>query len=79
MAMLKDIPLPSDYTWLFSHFLMIWQNCEYDLSGTKVFHFRDITDYEKVFGVSFTYHERRMIVKMKNWAFEIIAEFQKED
>lgn len=77
-AELEFIPFPECYTWLVNQFFNIWKNCEVDMMGNKIFTPRQILDYCECFGTPMTYRERKMIMKMKEWAEEAIAELKRE-
>lgn len=74
---LRDIPFPKGTKWLFSHFYEMWSGCAADFSGNKILTPREITDYCVCFGVRLSYRERRLIMDMRRWAFEAIAELDK--
>lgn len=71
-----DFPIGSD--WIVNHFFQIWKHCEYDINGNKIFTPKQILDYCECFGVYMTYREKQLIMKMKEWAIEAIAELKKE-
>lgn len=74
---LRDIPFPKGTGWLFDHFYRIWTGCTVDFSGNKILTPREILDYCECFGVRLSYRERRLIMDMRRWAFEAIAELDK--
>lgn len=67
-ASLKDLPLPSQFEYIFRKFMDIRESCQYDFSGNIIFTPRQILDYEECFGLSFSYYERTLLMKMKTWA-----------
>lgn len=77
---LRDIPIPEQYSWLFSQFLEIWGSCERDFNGNVILGPRDILEYELFIGVQFTYRERKLLILMKLAAQSAIFEInQKND
>lgn len=78
LAELQPIPFPEGFTWLSNHFFKIWRHCEIDINGNRIFTPRQIIDYCECFGVKMTYPERKMILKMKEWAVEAIAELKSD-
>lgn len=75
---LRDIPPPVQYEWIFGHFLKIWQGCEWSFGGTIIFTYRQILDYEECMHVPFRVRDKELLMKMKAWACNQIAEM-KED
>lgn len=78
-AKLKEEPIPSGYNWLFRHFLSMYFHCEADFNGNMVFIPRSILDYEKCFGVEFSYRERVLLLSMGDWAANEIYKLNKSD
>ena len=76
-AELQDIPVPEIFKWLFSQFLSIRQNCEYDFNGNIIFTPRVILDYSECLGIEFTYRERQTLLAMNLWAEETVRETRK--
>lgn len=77
---LQDILCPPQYSWIFKHFMQIWQNAEHDMMGNVVFTFRTINEYVECFKVPLTVEDKEELFKMKNWALETISELkEKED
>lgn len=75
---LEYLPFPEGFSWLINHFFKIWRHCESDINGNKIFTPRQITDYCDCFGVNINYHERFLILKMKEWAIEAISQLKAE-
>lgn len=78
-ASLRDIEIPEQYLWIWSHFLTIWQNCERDAFGNVVFTFRTINDYVECMKPNLTIQDKKVLLKMKNWASETIYELSHKD
>lgn len=76
---LRDIPCPAEYSWIFKHFLQIWQNCEYDESGNVIFTYRTINDYVECMKVPLSVEDKKRLFRMKFWALGVIGEFKKKD
>jgi len=76
---LRDIPCPTEYSWIFKHFMRIWQNCEYDALGNVIFTYRTVNDYVECMKVPLSVEDKRCLFKMKFWALGVIAEFRKKD
>ena len=75
---LMFLQFPEGFDWIINHFLKIWRHCETDLNGNRIFTPRQIIDYCNCFGVKMTYHERLLVLKMKEWTVEAIAELKRE-
>lgn len=56
----------------------MWKCCEIDMMGNRIFTPRHIMDYCECFGIPLTYRERQLILKLKEWANEAIAELKAE-
>lgn len=76
---LRDIPCPPEYSWIFRHFMQIWQNCEYDMAGNVVFTYRTVNDYAECMKVPLTVEDKRCLFKMKQWAQGVIAELKEKE
>lgn len=76
---LRDIPCPPEYSWIFKHFLQIWQNCEYDMAGNVIFTFRTINEYVECMKVPLTVEDKKCLFKMKYWALGAISELKEKD
>jgi hypothetical protein len=76
---LRDIPIPDGYAWIWNVFLQIWMMCERDFNGNIIFTPRTILDYEQCFGVNLSILDRHLLVKMKDWASEIVYELKNPD
>lgn len=76
---LENIPLPDGYSWLWSVFLDIWRNCERDMAGNVVLTTRSLIDYENCFEVDLGIYNKRLLIKMKNWAQEAIYKVESEE
>ncbi len=75
---LQDIPPPPQYEWIFGHFLKIWQGCEWSFGGSIIFTYRQILDYEQCMHVPLRVCDKELLMKMKAWACNQIADM-KED
>ena len=75
---LREIPCPSEYTWIYKHFMQIWENAERDMMGNVVFTFRTINEYAECFEVPFTVEDKKELFKMKGWALNVISELNEE-
>lgn len=78
MNKLQDIPVPTEYSWLFEQFINIWYNTERDFNGNVIFTPRTILDYEQFIGISFSYKERKLLLSMKTWAQTAIVEVERD-
>lgn len=76
---LKDIPIPTRYFWIWKHFLNIWYQCEYDISGNVIFTYRTVNDYVECMKVPLTVLDKKCLFKMKEWALEIIQEVRDKE
>lgn len=76
---LRDVPCPIEYSWIFRHFMQIWQNCEHDMMGNVIFTFRTINEYVECMKVPLTVEDKKCLLKMKQWAMETIAEFKDKE
>lgn len=75
---LKDIPVPAQYSWIWGKFLQIWYNTERDFNGNVVFTYRAINDYVECMKVPLTVEDKKLLFKMKDWAFIQIHEMEKD-
>lgn len=73
---LLDIPCPAEYSWIFKHFMQIWQQCEYDMGGGIIFTYKTVNDYVECMKVPFTVEDKKCLFRMKGWALETIAELK---
>lgn len=73
---LREIPCPPEYSWIFKHFMQIWQHAEYDMGGNVIFTYRTINDYVECMKVPFTVEDKKMLLKMKTWAQGAISELK---
>ena len=76
---LRDIPIPREYSWIFKHFMQIWQGCEYDMMGNVIFTFRTINDYVECYKVPLTVEDKKCLFKMKAWAMNTISELKDKE
>lgn len=76
---LRDIPVPDGFMWIWGVFLQMWRMCERDFNGNIIFTPRTILDYEQCFGVNFTILDRQLLIKMKEWANEIVFELKNSE
>jgi len=75
---LQEIPCPPEYSWIFNHFMTIWQNAEYDMMGNVIFTYRTINDYVECMKVPLTVMDKKELFKMKTWAMNAISELKEE-
>ena len=73
---LQDIPIPARFEWLFKHFLNIWQGCEWSFGGSIIFTFQTIKDYQECMHVPFRVYDKKLLMKMKAWACNQIADMK---
>ena len=76
---LKEVPCPPEYEWIFRHFMSIWQNCEYDISGNIIFTYRTVNEYVECMKAPLTVEDKKQLFKMKSWAMEAISELKEKD
>lgn len=76
---LREIPCPPEYSWIYRHFMQIWQHAEYDMCGNVIFTYRTINDYVECFKVPLTVEDKKMLFKMKGWAMGVISELKEKD
>lgn len=76
---LKEIPCPPEYSWIFRHFMSIWQNAEYDMAGNVIFTYRTVNDYVECMKVPLTVEDKKMLFRMKVWALNAISELKEKD
>lgn len=76
---LKDIPIPSEYEWIWKHFLNIWYQCEYDMVGNVIFTYRTVNDYVECMKVPLTVLDKKCLFKMKSWAIEAVSEVKDKE
>lgn len=76
---LRDVPCPPEFSWIFRHFMQIWQNCEYDMAGNVIFTFRTINEYVECMKVPLTVEDKKYLLKMKAWACNVIAELRDKE
>jgi hypothetical protein len=73
----KEPQIPPGCKWIFGQFMYIWGNCEVDgMSGQRIFTFRTLNDYVECMKVPLTVAEKKLLLRMKHWAEEVIFEFQ---
>lgn len=75
---LLDIPCPPEYEWIYYHFLELWRFCEHDMNGNAILTFRTLNDYVECMKVPFTVEEKRLILKMKEWAQATIEDVREK-
>lgn len=73
---LRDIPVPPEYSWIWTQFLNIWQGCQYDFNGNPIFTFQTINEYVECMKVPLTVSDKKELLKIKAWAMNQIAEFK---
>ena len=73
----REPSIPLGCNWIWRHFMMIWQNCNHDFGGNPILSFGEINDYETCMKVKLSLVEKRLILKMKDWAMEKISELNK--
>ena len=76
---LQDIPCPPECSWIFKHFMQIWQGCEYDMMGNIIFTFRTVNDYVECMKVPLSVEDKKLIFKMKAWAVNTISEMKDKE
>lgn len=76
---LREIPCPPEYSWIFRHFMQIWQNAEYDMAGNVIFTYRTVNEYVECMKVPLTVEDKKMLFKMKGWALGVISELKEKD
>lgn len=76
---LREIPCPPEYSWIFKHFMQIWQNSEYDMAGNVIFTYRTVNDYVECMKVPLTVEDKKMLFKMKQWAAGVISELRDKE
>lgn len=76
---LQEIPCPSEYAWIFKHFMNIWQNAEYDMMGNIIFTYRTINEYVECMKAPLTVADKKELFKMKVWALNTISELKEKD
>ena len=76
---LKDIPIPARYRWVWEHFIAIWQQCEIDFYGRRVLTYGTVNDYVKCMKVPLSVVDKRLIFKMKVWAFQQIEDMEQKE
>lgn len=76
----QEPEVPAGCKWLFGQFMYIWQNCEVDsFSGQRIFTFRTLNEYTDCMGTKLSILEKKLLLQMKHWADEQIAEFEMTD
>lgn len=56
--------------------MYIWSNAEVDgMSGRRQFSFRLLNEYQQCMKVPLTVAEKKLLLKMRSWAEEVIGEF----
>lgn len=73
---LRDIPIPERYEWIWEHFIAIWQQSLVDFNGNRQIDYRTVMDYAECMKVPLSVTDKRLIMKMKAWAFEQISEME---
>ena len=76
---LRDIPCPPEYSWIFRHFMQIWQGCEYDMAGNVIFTFRTVNEYAECMKVPLTVEDKKCLFRMKAWACNAISEMRDKE
>lgn len=74
----REPDIPEGYRWLFQKFMDIWSHCGIDFNGNVIYSFDTVLDYEKFSGIVFTYFERRVLLKMGDWAHAALAKLRKD-
>lgn len=57
---------------------MIWHNCEHDINGNVIFTFHTLNEYVECMKVPLSVRDKKMILKIKHWAANAIADMQEE-
>lgn len=71
---LDDIPIPQKYVYIWNIFLAVWRQCGVDFYGNRIISAREIEDYLRFVGKDFRICEKRMIMHIRDWAMETVAE-----
>lgn len=72
----KEPEIPPGCRWIFGQFMYIWTNAEVDgMSGRRQFSFRLLNEYETCMKVPLSVAEKKLLLRMRGWAEEVIAEF----
>lgn len=74
----QDIEIPVQYLYTWEHFIAIWQQCEFDFGGNRIFTYHTVLEYEQCMKVSLPIKVKRMMFRIKQWVLEEIAK-QDED
>ena len=74
--MLRDIPIPDRYRWIWKHVLNIWYQCEHDMMGNIIFTYGTVNDYVECMKVPLTVIDKKILFKMKGWALDTISELK---
>lgn len=75
---LRDIPIPTEYSWIWEHFLNIWRGCEYDFNGNPKFTFQTLNDYVECMKVPLSVEDKKELLKIKAWAMNAISELEEK-
>lgn len=78
-AKLQFLPIPAPFNWLFGHFQRMYRYAPGDGWGGKIFGPAEINEYCKCFKVDFNIEEKHLLLQIKDWAVETIAELRKSD
>lgn len=72
----KEPVIPPGCKWIFGQFMYIWANAEADgMTGRRIFSFRLINEYVECMKVPLTVAEKKLLLRMRGWAEEVISEF----
>ncbi|MBO6130977.1 MAG: hypothetical protein J6P28_03315 [Treponema sp.] len=75
----KEPEVPNGCRWIFNQFLYIYFNSGFSpMSGASMMTFQSLNDYVMCMGAPLTIAEKKLILKMKGWAGEVIADFDKK-
>lgn len=75
---LRDIPIPEEYSWIWGHFLNIWNGCTYDFNGNVIFTFQTINEYVQCMKVPLSVEDKKELFRIRTWAVNVISELEKE-
>lgn len=75
---LLSIKLPDECQWLWRHFQRIWRDAERDMNGYPIITPQTVLVYMEYYCVNFDVKQRELIMQMKLWAIETIAELRKK-
>lgn len=75
---LLPIKIPDGCQWLWRHFQRIWRDAEHDMNGYPIITPQTVLAYMEYYCVDFDVKQRELVMQMKLWAIETIAELRKK-